>query len=281
MYDMCLIDKISGLDLSSLVNFKKVISNQSCYGLIWEGTYSKVSDESVAIKMVMLKSGDHYDHISQVYYNLLGQTKEPPESFQTDNDAPFLHTEFKTKRSMDHNKFIKEIQNLQELSSSQSTIDGFVPTGQEPGAQRSGPIPTVQEPGAQRSGPRFYGAYIVAEYPIHYGFIIMERTDCSLKDILLTRSLTSAEDQIIKIAIDKLHQNYVHGDMKPSNIGVFLDSKTKIINKVYFLDCGKLRNKRDFLTPNAFSLKVAADWRIYHKHKLQNIQQGKQIDNNK
>lgn len=78
-----------------------------------------------------------------------------------------------------------------------------------------------------------------------YGFIIMEKLDCSVKDILLKRLLSYNEKEIVKKMIEKLHTIAVHSDLKPSNIGVKLDKNGKIERACVF-DCAKIKKYNSY-----------------------------------
>ena len=154
-------------------------------------------------------------------------------------------------------------------------------------------------------GPVFHDAFVVKDYDIHYAFLIMELMDCSLKDILLRRPLSDMEQNMIKETIDKMHNmGIIHGDLKPSNLGVSLLSKfssacdkmtdfstlgekcknsfesekdihihDKQIIKVNFLDTGKMQH-RTALSHDKFNKLKATDLRIYEKHRHKNRTEG-------
>lgn len=89
--------------------------------------------------------------------------------------------------------------------------------------------------------PKVYGYGLNREHEIHYGFIVMEKIDCSLKDVCLKRKqtplLSCHEKRVITQLIDDLHQHeMIHGDLKPSNIGVTFGSNDQIKSACFF-DC--------------------------------------------
>ncbi len=223
--------------LTDRVKFIKIISNQSTYGLIWSGTFDQ---QPCVIKMVALTSGIHYDKEEKKYINHLGQhiakKKNPPELFQKDHIIPYLHTEFQQRKAMTRPNFIQEVTQLIRMNQF-------------------------------KIAPKVFGYGICDQlFAIHYGFIVMEKMDCSVKDILLKRDLNHQEFNIIKQTIDTMHKTHgmVHRDMKPSNIGVNLCGLGQI-KKCLIFDCQKVANKTNF-TSSQFNHLIERDWDIFHKH---------------
>lgn len=221
------------------IQFKEIICNTSCYGLIWKGNYidskSKKSRE-VVIKMVVVDSGVHYDHRKNKYYNKTDQEKKIPKIYSQKDKIPFVHNEFKSKRTMSQKQLQAEITGFRTLHS-------------------------------HNLAPEIYDVFVIKDYPIHYAFIVMEKADAALKDIFMNRAITESEKQIVYSAINKMHENFVHYDMKPSNIGIFL--RDNEIYKAFFLDCGKVTKKKD-LNEKAFKDGILHDWKTYHKHRIMN-----------
>lgn len=114
-------------------------------------------------------------------------------------------------KSMDPEAFIQEAENLQRLAE-------------------------------LKLAPAVYEVSVQSEKKQWYGIIVMERLDGSIKDILIQRSLYTAEAKIATRLIKKLHRdhNIIHGDLKPSNVGIILDANDRIV-KCLFLDCQKVR----------------------------------------
>jgi len=111
--------------------------------------------------------------------------------------------------------------------------------------------------------PKFYLAGMIKNS--EYGFIINKRLNCSIKDILLKRSLNSFEKEKVKNLIDKLHTSGIsHGDMKPSNIGIYLDSNNQIL-KCLFFDLCKIKYNSDHSTSD-FSNFIERDLKTYKDH---------------
>lgn len=158
--------------------------------------------------------------------------------FPRDN-IPFLHSEFINKKSVSRRLFNRELFHLLYLSKHQLA-------------------------------PRVYGSVIEnKKYAFHYGFIIMEKLDGTVKDILQQRRLSEDEDLLIKNFITKIHQNIIHGDLKPSNLGVKLSPDLKIA-QCFLLDCQKIKYRKNFDSAQFDSLK-RKDWHQYDKHYKKNL----------
>lgn len=231
-----LIDPCPPSDLS----FDCPISKRTAYGLIWGGKYHH---HQCVIKMIMLDTGYHYDKNSKQYLDSNGHVlsdSKVKHYFGHNDDKPFLHYDFKHRRSMSYDAFMKEIDNLLLLNS-------------------------------LHIAPRVYGYGINQTYRIHYGFIIMKRLDGSLKDIFLQRQLTSRETTLVDTLITQLHQKHqiLHGDLKPSNIGVSLNSVHQI-ESVQFFDCQKVRKKLDMSTEE-FNTRAEREKQNFNNHIIKNI----------
>ena len=196
------------------IQFGQVISSKTAYGLIWDGLYEQ---KPCVIKMIMLTTGLHYDKDQQCYVNHGKNGRvilehDADQYFDRNDVDPFRHMEFKRRRSMTLDAFLREVANIRHLQQLQLA-------------------------------PHVFGYGVCDQtYNIHYGFIVMEKVDGSLKDIILTRSLHSTENALIKTMINQLHKKHhiIHGDLKPSNIGVYLDEK-KMIKQCCFFDCQKMQ----------------------------------------
>lgn len=223
------------------LTFNDIISTRTCYGLIWSGSYH---DKPCVIKMIMLDSGIHYDKTKRKYLNSLNTSKLDlnkglPSVFNRDENIPFLHTHFKHRRSMSLNDYLHEAEQMNALSK-------------------------------YGLAPRVYAFFTDTSHPIHYAFLVMQRIDASVKDILVKRPLNLHEEQIIEETVNKLHQKLgiVHGDMKPSNIGIFLDQKGQIKSACFF-DCQKIRHLKDIDYHERDKL-TQRDWNNYRKHTVKN-----------
>ena len=209
-------------EFNKKINFIKLLSNDTTYGVIWEGKYNNT--ESCIIKMIKLSSGTYKDS----------------KIFDTNNEIPYLHKEFRDKKALKRENFFNEVNNIQLLSNL-----GISPT---------------------------YYDYFISDkkYSVHYGFIVMKKMDCSLKDIFKKRGIDVREDNIIKAVINRMHNEnkIIHGDMKPSNICVNLDEKGRI-KECRLVDCNKLKTKGT-LNDKKFTELIKKDWDVYEKHKKRN-----------
>lgn len=226
------------------LTFINVLSRRTAYGLIWIGKYEQ---QICVVKMIMLTTGIHFDKTERVYRRPDGKKLDETtaDKYFNHNDAkPFLHVDFRHRRSMTPEAFTKEVDDLI-------------------GLDKLGIAPKV------------YGYGINRSHEIHYGFIVMEKIDCSLKDIYLQRELTHSEDKLIRKLIDRLHDQFgiIHGDLKPSNIGVYLDKSGNIIDGCFF-DCQKIKHK-DKYTDSEFTKLADREANNYKKHIIKNRTEGK------
>lgn len=219
-------------DVFKRANFHKILSNNTTYGIIWDGLFD---DKPCVIKMVLLSSGAIYNKHNSKY-------------FEHNDETPFKHKEFKKRKPMTIDAFLHEAKELKNLSH-------------------------------LGIAPKFYKYWICNDrYNMHYGFIAMKKMDCSLKDILLERSLKKEEQYLVKKMIDKMHNEYgiIHGDMKPSNIGVILDKNYRVKDCVVF-DCQKVKH-HDKCDSDEFHRLIEKDWNVYKRHTIENRSKGKQKD---
>ncbi len=206
------------INLENIV-FKDIISYSSSYGIVWKGTYK---GKPCAIKMIVLTSGDHFDKTNGVYVG-------NESSFTKKNKVPYLHHYFKRKRAMSKSLFKLEIYNQYLLNN-----DSLSPKIHMYG--KSHHINDIQ-----------------------YGFIVMDLLDKSLRDVIRERKLHEPEKKLITEMFINLHvkKHMVHGDSKPANIGVNLDSKGNI-KQVMFFDFRTLKSKKD-MTEEEFDKGVKSD----------------------
>lgn len=201
------IKKNLSTDFDKIIFFD-VISDDTVYSIVWDGMYNGIP---CVIKMITLKTGLYYDMNNKNYFiksQKVNRSKAEP-LFINEN-KPFYHSDFKIHKAMNAESFNTEVNNLIKLSS-------------------------------LNLAPKYYGHCIVNKNGIDYGFIMMEKADFSLKQILLERSLYKFELQIVEEAIENLHNNgIIHGDLKPSNICTFLN-RDGFIERVVFIDCQKIK----------------------------------------
>jgi hypothetical protein len=233
------------------IKFKSIISTATAYGVIWDGTYYNPTTKKThtcVIKIIVMNTGIHYDKDKNIYcdgnknivpHNTLmtyfGKTR------RTYSDQ-LNHHVFKHKRPMSKSTFEHEVTSLSKLAD-------------------------------LNIAPKVYGyGYSNTQTcPIHYGIIVMEKADCSLKDIYLKRNLKTDEDSIIETLIDTLHKTHkmTHGDMKPSNIGVYLDETGEII-KCCFFDCQKVKDIFSYKSIDEFDEQTKRDKSVYSNHAIIN-----------
>lgn len=173
---------------------------------------------------------------------VLKSGKHPPTNsaeFDHNDKIPFRHKEFKKLKPMSKLEFVKECKNYFTLSK-------------------------------LGLAPKMYGYWIhKTKTGIHYGFILNEKLDTSVKEILLKRNLTKQEGQKINKLIDNIHKlGITHGDMKPSNIGCYLDAKG-YMSRCFLFDCSKVAY-RDELSNYDFDRKKRIDYSKYKKHFIKN-----------
>ena len=228
------------------VKFTDVLSKRTAYGLIWLGTHQ---DRPCVIKMIMLTTGYHYDKNTQQYHKPSGSTINETKAlkyFGHNDTKPFYNIDFKHRRSMTPEAFSTELTELIKL-------------------------------GDLGMAPKVYGFGFDHSHDIHYAFIVMEKVDCSLKDVYLHRDLHHEEEKIVKDLIAVLHNTHgiIHGDLKPSNIGVYLgknDPKHKQprVIKACFFDCQKIKH-REQLSPETFKKLSLREAENYKKHIVKNM----------
>ncbi|AYV82784.1 MAG: hypothetical protein Hyperionvirus2_152 [Hyperionvirus sp.] len=210
------------------IKFEEVVSEGTHYGLVWRGVYD---GEEVAVKMIQLDSGIHYDQRRGKYFDGGSEIgSRVPRVYKRNLGAPFFHKEFVGRKSMDKRGFLDEVKAFKNL-------------------YRLG------------LGPKLFGYQVCEIHEIHYGFIVMRKMDCTVKDILVRRDLDRGEVDEIERTIERMHKKgVVHNDLKPSNIGVVL-GKSGGIRKCYFLDCQKVRFGGD-----QFRKSVKRDWATFYRH---------------
>jgi tRNA A-37 threonylcarbamoyl transferase component Bud32 len=216
------------------IKFNKVCFIGSSYGVIWDAKYK---DKPAIIKMITLTSGIHYNKDNDKYYDKdNNEIKYYNNVYNRKNIKPFIHYEFIKKRSIPLSDFEYELnqhKKLEEISLS----------------------PVIYDYGVSHTIDGF-----------KYAFIVMEKWTTNVKDLLKLRKINSIEEEIIMNIINKLHQSgYVHGDMKPNNIGVMLNNKLEI-EKCCFFDCYTIKKTNNLSEEEKLEL-INKDIFVYNHYK--------------
>ncbi|AYV76393.1 MAG: protein kinase [Terrestrivirus sp.] len=221
------------------VKFNKIISTNTVHGIIWDGEYN---GRLCIIKIVSISQNDKRVNASDEFTLIDDNYHEENTNY---NDF------FMDKKQMDYDTFMVEAKGLTGLSK-------------------------------VKMGPDFFGYYTQGftgtgddNTKSLYGFLIMEKIDCSVKQILIERSTNHEENKFIDNAIRKLHNEYgiVHGDLKPSNIGIILNNNGTV-KKCVFFDCPKIKYQKDYEKKEFNKLKEK-DIKNYKKHVIKNLIEGK------
>jgi tRNA A-37 threonylcarbamoyl transferase component Bud32 len=94
----------------------------------------------------------------------------------------------------------------------------------------------------------------------------MEKWTTNIKDLLISRKINNNEEKIIMDTINKLHESgYVHGDMKPNNMGVMLNNKLEI-EKCCFFDCYTIKETNNLSEEEKLKL-INKDIFVYNHYK--------------
>ena len=212
--------------------FKEILSQGSVHGIVWSGEYHQ---KICAIKMVILTKIPTISLNSSLFLKM----NQNPNQFLEDPYLPYLHALFQQKKLMSPQDLVYEGESLAHMFKCGIS-------------------------------PRYYGSFQEIIEGILYGFIVMDRTDCSLKDILIKRELNATEENIIKNMINELHLKHglIHGDLKPSNIGIYLNNDNTI-KKSCFFDCAKIKYQEK-VTAKKFNDLIEYDWYVYRKHVMKN-----------
>lgn len=231
------------------IQINKLISKDTKYGLIWDVTYK--NNISCALKIVILESGIHHRKNSKYYNGNVCITSDDGKSFFKQKSKPFNNKAFRFKKPMNVDFFMKEIDNLHLLS-------------------KINMAPNVYD-----SGIYIYSPLNNENIGIHYGFILMDKTDTSFKDIIHQRHINKSEFKIIRKKINELHSfGFIHGDLKPSNIGVYLDNG--YISKCIFFDCAKITQFDIYnISKSKFKFHIRQDWKHHYRHISKNIKSSK------
>lgn len=162
-------------------------------------------------------------------------------SFKHNDSEPYLHKEFYNRRTMTREKFLDEVEKTKHLHS-------------------------------LGLAPKIYKYWINDKsFNVHYGLIIIKKMDCTIRHILMKRDLTVKENVLIKNFINNLHIKHgiAHGDLKPANMGVYLD-KNQRIRECVAIDCDKVTYRKD-LSAAEFKKRINRDWWSYNRQKRANL----------
>lgn len=231
------------------VRFCKIIKKTTVYGIIWKCHYN---DDTCAVKIVTLKTGIYYDKKSKIYMD--GNTNQRIDQSIAKEKLREIGHPF-----IDNDDF--ENHKAMELSSFNNEMNGLIHLNQ------------------YKLTPKYYGYCIINMNGVNFGLIFMQKVEATIKDILLKRKLTSKEEYIIEKTINKFHYKYgmIHNDLKPANIGVFMDSKF-LIKQCVFIDCDKL--KKIVQEPELVKNQILKEWKHYNDHVKTDNEQRKQNQQN-
>jgi hypothetical protein len=200
-------DKIKIGDLMS--------KNTHC-GLIYEAEYEH--RKPAVLKKMLLSTGLHFHkHTSHPHFEFQHRhvsSREAHKFFRgaTKDGAMFA----KPRRVLSEERFENEVKALQALN-------------------KLDLAPAVYDSWTDKTTNRHKKLHA------SFGFIVMAKCDSTVQDILKQRELTARENEMVKKAIQRLHEkHYLHGSLKPANTGVMLDDEQHI-NRVLFFDCAKTR----------------------------------------
>lgn len=231
------------------IQFNKIISDTTVHGLIYSGIFE---NHRCVIKIMPLSTGIYYDTKKSMYVN--GMSPVPIDQNEIQQYVnrikfPFDHCNPQVFKQIRRKMFFKEIHGLKQLYEYGLT-------------------------------PEYYGYCIKIIDNFHFGLILMERKQCSVKDILLKRELKISEMNIIENIISKLHNecHFVHNDLKPSNICVSLNEMNEI-EKCVFIDVGKLENLEEIHDDEEVKSMIQHDLNNYKSHTIKNENERANIKN--
>lgn len=216
--------------------YKNILSDESQYGIIWDATFK---GRECVVKMVMLQTNCFYDQ-KQKKYSSVGslKSKDIHKLFQCDGPIPYLYSKFAKRKSMTRDDFLLEQSNMRQLSHLEL-------------------------------GPKVLASWIThgKAVPIDFGFLVVEKGHCSLKDMIVRRKWNKEDYPIIYDVIEQMHKaGFIHGDLKPSNIIVWHDSKNRILD-AKIIDAQKMKSKE---TVKEFSKLVKKDQTHFQEHIAKN-----------
>ena len=195
-----------------------MLSNDSVYGVVWSASLRSDPSVKVAVKMVILCNGLHYDRQKKqmaIGRNRVSCRKRGPKGMRCDKIAPrhWLLQKFslgsgvlRRRKCMTKSAFGEEVTRTVQMAK----ID---------------------------MGPKCYGHWIELNGVHKFGFIVTELCDS------LGRGNSCDKNKVVamKDGIKKLHaMGYVHGDSKPANMCLERDAEDGKVT-VKFLDCARVR----------------------------------------
>ncbi|MHB1954067.1 MAG: BUD32 family EKC/KEOPS complex subunit [Sulfobacillus sp.] len=206
------------------LNFRELLSTDTVYSLVWAATLEQETTDPDSRALQCV-----------VKMVLLTSGEHRPDSdyFREDAADPFRHTLFRDKKPMEPKAFLHEVESLESLA-------------------------------AAGLAPKVYRRWICDTSAVHYGFIVMQRMDTSLKRVVVNRELSTGEKKKVRTLFERLHKSFVHGDLKPSNVGVNLNADGTIAECLLF-DCQKVRS-RNSMKSKDFQKGIKHDLQNYGKH---------------
>lgn len=214
------------------LEFNHILSENTHYGIIWEGLYE---GKKCVMKVVILNTGIHYNKLDDSYYDGKKKISHEKAMRHIDNDGPvpFLYHKYKKRKAMSESDFHHEVNMMKKVSK-------------------------------LHLAPKVYGSWIENKGELSFGIIVMEKLECTVKDIILRRVIRRKELNLVISKINLLHQYKIkHGDLKPSNIGVKLD-RDGFISKIRIIDWGKGEKCTD---PRLYE----RDIETFHNHLNKNV----------
>lgn len=189
----------------------KVLSDKSYFGVVYRAQLKQqaplaVAVKHVAVKQVLLCSGLHYDRLGKQYV-------AGGKTWCSTHARRALDPKFHKRRCMPVERFTRECAKMHQLWT-------------------LGLAPQVLGYWTERSGPA------------HYGFLVMQLCDGTVKDVIAKRPLDAAEDALVLEVISRFHGlGYAHGDLKPSNVGVLLGADGRVTSAL-IIDCATVAKPR-------------------------------------
>jgi serine/threonine protein kinase len=228
-------------DLKREVTLDSILSDDTYHGVIYRGLFRGV--HKVVVKKVLLDTGLHFDlREGRHHAGVKGPVMSSREALSAFRQVPRDGELFLERRPVPRAKFRREVHSMKRL-------------------YREG------------VGPKVYGSWTERASSVsvpHFAYLVLEECDSTGKQILLKRKFTATEKARVAAAIRRLHNKIqcLHGDLKPSNMGVML--RDGEIKSILWLDAGGLR-QRDKLTKAKFRALAAKEAHRFQEHALKNM----------